>query len=116
MSVPAALFAPRNRYARASTSRAPRSHPRAGLPIPWCAKAHEFGRETIAIPVRQALNLSSDREADNIVNVVLQSVVAVIAENIETNGFTLMLPSSASSKFPTEKARCAGFRSLAKPR
>ena len=51
------------------------------------------GRETVTVLVRQALNLSSDREADNVVNVVTDSIVAVITENIDIDGFTLKLPS-----------------------
>jgi nucleoid DNA-binding protein len=51
------------------------------------------GRETVAARVREALNLSSDREADNIVNVVIDSIVAVMKENIEVDGFTLKLSS-----------------------
>lgn len=46
----------------------------------------------MAILVRQALNLSSDREANNIVNVVTNSIVAVLSANIEVDGFTLKLP------------------------
>jgi hypothetical protein len=45
------------------------------------------GRETVAARVRRVLNLSSDRQADNIVNVVLESIVAEIGENIDTDGF-----------------------------
>jgi nucleoid DNA-binding protein len=50
------------------------------------------GRETVTAQVRQALNLSSDREADNVVNVVTDSIVTVITENIDIDGFTLKLP------------------------
>ena len=50
------------------------------------------GRETVTARVRKALNLSSDRQADNLVNVVLDSIVAEIVENIDTDGFTLKLP------------------------
>jgi nucleoid DNA-binding protein len=67
------------------------------------------GRETVAARVRQALNLSSDREADNIVNVVIDSIVAVMKENIEVDGFTLKLPSFGNSKFVTNRARCGRF-------
>jgi nucleoid DNA-binding protein len=56
------------------------------------------GRETITSRVRIALNLSSDREADNIVNVVTDSIVAVITENIDIDGFTLKLPSFGKFK------------------
>ena len=50
------------------------------------------GRETVTMRVRKVLNLSSDRQADNIVKVVLDSIVAEIGENIDTDGFTLKLP------------------------
>ena len=53
----------------------------------------QVGRETIAARVRAALSLCSDREANNVVNTVTDSIVAEIAENIEVNGFTLKLPS-----------------------
>jgi hypothetical protein len=38
-------------------------------------------------------HLSSDREANNIVVAVLDATVGEITENINTNGFTLKLPS-----------------------
>ena len=56
------------------------------------------GRETVAARVRRVLNLSSDRQADNIVNVVLDSIVAEIGENIDTDGFTLKLPNFGKFK------------------
>ena len=37
--------------------------------------------------------MSSDREANNFVNVVTDSIVAVLTANIEVDGFTLKLPS-----------------------
>jgi hypothetical protein len=46
----------------------------------------------VATLVRQALNLSSDREANHVVNTVTNSIVAVLAANIEVDGFTLKLP------------------------
>jgi nucleoid DNA-binding protein len=57
------------------------------------SKGPRVGRDVVATLVRQALNLSSDREADNVVNVVTGSIVTVIRENIDTNGFVLKLPS-----------------------
>jgi hypothetical protein len=51
------------------------------------------GRDTVAALVRQALNLSSDREANFVVNTVTDSIVAVISANIDIDGFTLKLPS-----------------------
>jgi len=56
------------------------------------------GRETVTTLVRLALNLSSDREADNVVNVVTDSIVAVITDNIDMDGFTLKLPSFGKFK------------------
>jgi nucleoid DNA-binding protein len=37
--------------------------------------------------------LSSDREANNVVNVVADSILAVLTANIDVDGFTLKLPS-----------------------
>jgi nucleoid DNA-binding protein len=53
----------------------------------------EVGRQSVATLVRKALNLSSDREANNVVNVVTDSIVAVLTASIEVDGFTLKLPS-----------------------
>jgi nucleoid DNA-binding protein len=55
-------------------------------------KGAQVGRDAIAARVRQALSLSSDREANNVVNVVTDNIVAVLAANIEISGFTLKLP------------------------
>ena len=44
------------------------------------AKGPQVGRETIAARVRATLNLSSAREANNVVNTVTDSIVAEIAE------------------------------------
>lgn len=49
------------------------------------------GREVVADKVRYELNLSADREADKVVKVVLNTIVVVIRENIDTDGFTLKL-------------------------
>ncbi len=57
------------------------------------AKGPRVGRDVVATLVRQALNLSSDREANHVVNVVIDSIVTVIRENIDTNGFLQKLPS-----------------------
>lgn len=54
--------------------------------------APEVGREVVTAQVRMALNLSSDREADNVVKVVLYAIVATIQSNIDTDGFALKLP------------------------
>ncbi len=56
------------------------------------------GRKTIAARVRQALNLSSDREADFVVNTVTHCIVAEISANIDTDGFTLKLPNFGKFK------------------
>ena len=53
----------------------------------------QVGRDVVATLVRKELGLSSDREADNIVNVVTDSILAVLTANIEVDGFTLKLPS-----------------------
>jgi nucleoid DNA-binding protein len=52
-------------------------------------KGEQVGRDVVAKLVRETLGLSSDREANNVVNVVTSSIVTVI---IEKNGFTLKLP------------------------
>ena len=52
----------------------------------------EVGRDAVATLVRLALDLSSDCEANHVVNVVTDSIVAVVKANIETDGFTLKLP------------------------
>jgi hypothetical protein len=44
------------------------------------------GRDVVATPVRPTLNLSSDREANNVVDVVTDSIVAVLTANIEIDG------------------------------
>ena len=56
------------------------------------------GRETVTARVRMVLNLSSNRQADNVVDVVLDSIVAEIKENIDSDGFTLKLPNFGKFK------------------
>jgi nucleoid DNA-binding protein len=56
-------------------------------------KNPQVGRKTVTALVRTKLNLPSDRQADRLVNTVTDSIVQVIRENIETNGFELRLPS-----------------------
>lgn len=56
------------------------------------SKGPQVGRDVVAVLVRKALNLSSDREANNLVNVVTDSIVAVLTANIEVDAFTLKLP------------------------
>lgn len=56
------------------------------------------GGDGIAARVRQALNLSSDREANLVVNTVTDSIVAEISANIDIDGFTLKLPSFGKFK------------------
>ncbi len=56
------------------------------------SKGPLVGRDVVAILVRKELNLSSDRQANNVVNVVIDSIVAVVTGNIEIDGFTLKLP------------------------
>jgi len=65
----------------------------AGTNLAKRAKGPQVGRETIASRVRAALGLSSDREANNVVNTVLDAIVGEITENINTDRFTLKLPS-----------------------
>jgi nucleoid DNA-binding protein len=56
-------------------------------------KNPQVGRKTVTALVRTKLNLPSDRQADHLVNTITDSIVQVIRENIETNGFELRLPS-----------------------
>jgi nucleoid DNA-binding protein len=56
-------------------------------------KNPQVGRKAVAALVRTKLNLPSDRQADHLVNTVTDSIVQVIRENIDTNGFELKLPS-----------------------
>jgi nucleoid DNA-binding protein len=56
------------------------------------------GRATVTARVLKVLNLSSDRQGDNIVNVVPESIVGEIEENIDTDGFTLKLPNFGKLK------------------
>jgi len=45
----------------------------------------------LAARVQQALMLSTKKEAEHIVNVVVESLEATLLNNLETNGFTLKL-------------------------
>lgn len=56
------------------------------------AKGPQEGRDVVATLVRAKLNLTSDREANNVVNVVTDAIVATLTTNIEVNGYTLKLP------------------------
>lgn len=51
------------------------------------------GREKLAARVQQALALATKKEADYIVNVVVDSLEATLLNNLGTNGFTLKLGS-----------------------
>lgn len=55
-------------------------------------KGSQVGRDTIAARVRMALGLSSVREANNVVNTVLDATVGEITANINIDRFTLKLP------------------------
>jgi nucleoid DNA-binding protein len=67
--------------------------------------APEVGREVVTAQVRIALNLSSDREADNVVKVVLEAIIATIHSNIDTDGFALKLPSFGKFKVRHTKGK-----------
>ena len=56
-------------------------------------KNPQVGRGTIAALVREKLYMTSDRQADHLVNTVIDSIVQVMRDNIDTNGFELKLPS-----------------------
>jgi nucleoid DNA-binding protein len=62
-------------------------------------------RDVVATLVRQALNLSSDREANNIVNVVTASIVSVLTAHIEIDSFTLKLPRFGKFEVRHRKAK-----------
>jgi len=47
----------------------------------------------VAALVREKLNMTSDRQADHLVNMVTDSIVQVMRDNIDTDGFELKLPS-----------------------
>ena len=47
----------------------------------------------VAMLVRAKLGLPSDRQADGVVKTVIDSIVEVIRQNINTDGFELKLPS-----------------------
>jgi nucleoid DNA-binding protein len=51
------------------------------------------GREELAARVQQALALATKKEADYIVNVVVESLEATLLNNLGTDGFTLKLGS-----------------------
>ncbi len=56
-------------------------------------KNPQVGRGTVAALVRNKLNMTSDRQADHLVNTVTDSIVQVMRDNIDTDGFELRLPS-----------------------
>jgi nucleoid DNA-binding protein len=56
-------------------------------------KNPQVGRGTVAALVREKLYMTSDRQADHLVNTVTDSIVQVIRDNIDTDGFELKLPS-----------------------
>lgn len=49
------------------------------------------GREELAVRVQQALMLSTKKEAEHIVNVVIGSLEATLLNNLGTDGFSLKL-------------------------
>lgn len=51
------------------------------------------GREELAARVQQSLALATKKEADYIVNVVVESLEATLLNNLGTDGFTLKLGS-----------------------
>ena len=56
-------------------------------------KNPQVGRGTVAALVREKLNMTSDRQADHLVKTVTDSIVQVMRDNIDTDGFELKLPS-----------------------
>jgi nucleoid DNA-binding protein len=51
------------------------------------------GRDELAARVQQALALPTKKEAEHIVNTVIESLEATLLNNLGTNGFTLKLGS-----------------------
>jgi nucleoid DNA-binding protein len=51
------------------------------------------GREELAARVQQALALPTRKEAEHVVNVVIESLEATLLSNLATDGFTLKLGS-----------------------
>jgi nucleoid DNA-binding protein len=51
------------------------------------------GRDELAGRVQRALNLSTKKEAEHIVNTVISSIEHTLLNNLETNGFTMKLNS-----------------------
>jgi nucleoid DNA-binding protein len=51
------------------------------------------GRDELAARVQQALALATKKEAEHIVNTVIESLEATLLNNLGTNGFTLKLGS-----------------------
>ena len=51
------------------------------------------GRVELAARVQQALSLSTKKEAEHIVKVVIESLEATLLNNLRTNGFSLKLGS-----------------------
>ncbi len=51
------------------------------------------GRDELAARVQQALSLATKKEAEYVVNVVIESLEATLLNNLGTDGFTLKLGS-----------------------
>ena len=56
-----------------------------------CMRSSLRGREELAVRVQQALMLSTKKEAEHIVNVVIGSLEATLLNNLGTDGFSLKL-------------------------
>ena len=67
-------------------------------------KGPQVGRKTVAARVREQLQLSSDREANNVVNVVTDSIVAEITAMTPMSSLLNFLV-LANLKFATRRAR-----------
>ena len=52
-----------------------------------------MGRNELALRVQQALNCSTKKEAENIVNTVISCIEQTLLNNLGTNGFTMKLNS-----------------------
>jgi len=49
------------------------------------------GRDELAVRVQAALSLPTKKEAEHVVNVLIQSLETTLLDNLQTDGFTLKL-------------------------
>jgi nucleoid DNA-binding protein len=54
-------------------------------------RASLLGRDQLAMKVQASLSLQTKKEAEHLINVVIQSLEATLLNNLGVNGFTLKL-------------------------